>query len=141
MAATVDSRSHIAAKIHWWRIVLGAFLLELVLVVVLIPIGVAFAPAGGAITDSLVFLIAVPIGCFAGGAAVSAWILRKVAARRVLHGALLGGVATLIYFGLAAAAPGGIPAAIAGYGPPLFWVSQVLRIAGTTVGAAYTPRP
>jgi hypothetical protein len=124
------------ATIHWSRIVGGAFLLELVLFLVLIPIGIAFMPPGGTMTDSTAFLIAVPTGCFVAGAAVSAWILRKVTAQRVLHGALLGVLATLIYFAICAVSPGGIPAVIAGYGAFVFWLSQVLRIAGSIVGAA-----
>lgn len=109
------------------------------LFLVLIPIGIAFTPAGGEMTDSTAFLIAVPAGCFVAGAAVSAWIFRKVA-QPVLHGALLGVIATLIYFAICAASPGGIPAVIAGYGAFVFWLSQILRICGSMVGAAAAHR-
>jgi hypothetical protein len=140
MNATLRSSAH-PATIHWSRIVGGAFLLELALFLVLIPIGIAFTPAGGAMTDSTVFLIAVPTGCFVAGAAVSAWMFRKVAAQRVLHGALLGVIATFIYFAICAVSPGGIPAVIAGYGAFIFWLSQILRICGSIVGAARLSRP
>ena len=124
--------------IHWGRILAGGLLLELLLFVVLIPIGLVFGMPGvpGA-TDFTVFFVAVPVGCFVGGYAVAAWILRRVTSRRVLHGALLGVAATLLYLGLCAVQPGGIPAVIAGYGPPLFWASQALRIAGCALGASY----
>jgi hypothetical protein len=69
-----------------------------------------------------------------GGLAVSAWILRRVGSSRALHGALLGVVATLLYFAICALQPGGITSVIAGYGAPLFWGSQVLRIAGCVFG-------
>ena len=124
-------------KLHWGRILCGAVLLELLLFAVLIPIGVAFGMPGvpGA-TGFTVFFVAVPIGCFVGGYAVAAWILRPVASRRVLHGMLLGVAATLLYLALCATQPGGIPAVIAGYGAPLFWGAQALRIAGPMLAAA-----
>ena len=137
-AAVQSSPLDTAGRIDWGRIVAGAFLVELVLFVVLIPIGIVVMPAGGAMTDSTIFLMSVPIGLFVLGAAVTAWILRRVAARRLLHGTLIGIVATLIYFGLCAVQPGGVAAVIAGYGPPLFWLSQALRVGGCAAGAAWT---
>jgi hypothetical protein len=42
--------------------------------------------------------------------------------------------ATLLYLAICAVQPGGLFGVIAGYGPPLFWASQVLRIAGCVLG-------
>jgi hypothetical protein len=132
------SRTAATSTLHWGRIVAGGLLLELLLFVVLIPVGLAFGMPGvpGA-TDFTVFFIAVPVGCFVGGYAVAAWMLRKLTSRRALHGALIGAAATLLYLGLCAAQPGGVPAVIAGYGPLLFWASQALRVAGCVLGASH----
>ena len=125
------------ANIQWGRVIGGAFLLELVLFVVLIPLGIAMTPEGGQMTDSTAFLAVVMVGVFVGGAVVTAWILRKTTTGRLLHGTLIGVFAALIYFGLAAAQPGGVAAVIASYGPFLFWLGQVLRLGGCMAGALY----
>ena len=72
---------------------------------------------------------------------VSWWILRKVPSAPMLHGALIGIVATAMYLGLVFAQPGGFAAAVGTYGVPLFWLSQAMRIAGCVAGAARNPRP
>ena len=118
-------------QIHWRRVVLGALLLELVLFVVLVPI-VAI--------NQTAFLIAVPIGCFVFGYLVTRWLLRKVSSAWVLHGALVGVVATAMYFGLVVMQPGGIPEVVAMYGAALFYFSQAMRIAGCVAGAAHQQR-
>ena len=122
-------------KISWGRIVLTAFLLEVVLFVVLVPIGQVFG-------DS-VFFVVVPIGCFVFGFLAGMWVVRKLRSRFLLHGTLVGIIATLIYLGLCAMGPGSIPAAVAVYGLPLFVLSNGLRIAGCVGGACsrgFSPR-
>ena len=108
---TLDASSTVAAgMLHWGRILSGAFVLELLLFVVLIPIGLTFGmPGAPGATDFTVFFIAVPVGCFLAGCAIAAWMLRTVLSRRALHGALLGVVATLIYLAICAAQPGAYP--------------------------------
>ena len=118
-------------KIHWMRVVLGALLLEIVLFAVLVPIR---------FVNVTLFLIAVPIGVFAFGYFVTKWLLKKVSTRLVLHGALVGMVATVMYLGLVLAQPGGIAAAVAVYGAPLFYFSQAMRIAGCVAGAIHERR-
>jgi len=128
-------------KLHWGRILGGAFLLEVLLFAVLIPVGLTFGMPGvpGA-TDFTVFFIAVPVGCLLAGFAISAWILRRITTHPALHGALLGVTATLLYLALCALQPGGIPAVVAGYGALLFLASQALRIAGCVLGALHRRR-
>jgi hypothetical protein len=124
-------------KLQWGRILGGAFLLELLLFAVLIPIGLRFGmPGAPGSTDFTVFFVAVPVGCLVAGYAISARLFRRTLTHRVLHGALLGVAATLLYLALCALQPGGIPAVIAGYGAPLFLLSQALRIAGCMLGAS-----
>jgi hypothetical protein len=85
----------------------------------LIPLGLVFGMPGvpGA-TDFTVFFTAVPVACFLGGSLLSGWMLKTVVSHALLHGALIGVVATLLYLALCALQLGGIPAVIAGYGVP-----------------------
>jgi hypothetical protein len=119
-------------SIRWIRVVLGALLLEVVLMVTLVPLS---------FVNMTLFLTAVPIGVFVFGYLVSWWILRKVPSAPTLHGALIGIVATAMYLGLVFAQPGGFAAAVGTYGVPLFWFSQAMRIAGCVAGAARNRRP
>jgi hypothetical protein len=113
-------------SIHWRRVVLGAVLLEIVLFTVLVPIGFVSTTA---------FLVSVPIGCFVFGYLVTRWLLRTLSSGFLLHGTLVGIVATAMYFGLVFMQPDGLSSAIAVYGVPLFWFSQAMRIAGCVTGA------
>jgi hypothetical protein len=119
-------------SIRWTRVILGALLLEVVLLVTLVPLS---------FLNMTLFLTAVPIGVFVFGYLVSWWILRKVPSALMLHGALIGIAATAMYLGLVFAQPGGFAAAIGTYGVPLFWLSQAMRIAGCVAGAARNSRP
>jgi hypothetical protein len=112
--------------IHWMRVVLGALLLEIILFAVLVPIG---------FVSATVFLVAVPIGCFLFGYLVTRWLLWTLSSGFLLHGTLVGVVATAMYFGLVFMQPDGLASAIAIYGVPLFWFSQAMRIAGCVTGA------
>lgn len=118
-------------NIRWLRVILGALLLEAVLFAVLVPIS---------FIDLTLFLIAVPVGVFVAGYVIARWLLRSLTTRVVLHGALIGIVATLMYIALLAAQPGGIAAAVAVYGGPLFGFSQAMRIAGCVAGAIHAQR-
>jgi hypothetical protein len=93
-------------NIGWMRVVLGALLLEIALFAVLVPIS---------FVNLTLFLTAVPIGVFAFGYFVTRWLLRNLSTGLLLHGALIGTVATVMYFGLVLAQPGGIGAAVAVY--------------------------
>lgn len=114
-------------NIRWLRVMAGGLLLEVVLIVTLVPL---------IFVNMTLFLIAVPIGVVVFGYLVTRWILRKVASARVLHGALIGIVATAVYLGLVFAQPGGYASVVAIYGAPLFWLCNVLRIAGCVAGGA-----
>jgi hypothetical protein len=114
-------------NIRWLRVIAGALVLEIVLIVTLVPLS---------FVNMTLFLTAVPIGVFVFGYLVSWWIVRRVPSAPMLHGVLIGIVATAMYFGLVLAQPGGFGASIAMYGVPLFWFCQAMRIAGCVAGAA-----
>jgi hypothetical protein len=113
--------------LRWGRIVAGAFLLELVLVIVLVPPLQVYGP-------EKVIPFASP-AVFIFGFGVAWWVLRKVPQRRVLHGALIGLLATALYLLMCLANPGGLPAVVAMYGAALFVIGNSLRVVGCIVGA------
>jgi predicted MFS family arabinose efflux permease len=116
--------------IYWGRVIGGALLLELVLFAVLVPIGAV---------NRTLFLVAVPVGAFVFGYVVSWWVFRKVWSAPWVNTALLGVLATAIYFGIVIASAG-IGAAIATYGLPLFMFANAMRVAGCLVAAFHLQR-
>ena len=129
MTTTTEQTSAVAIDggVRWGRVVGIAFALEAVLFAVLVPIQ--------PLLDLTVWFAAVAIGCLVFGYAAGRWVARGLTSRLALHGFLVGAVATLIYLALCALAPGGIPAAAAVYGTPLYILNNALRIAGCALGA------
>ena len=143
MSATVEQRSSTLSShgIRWLRVVAGGILLEFALVAVLVPVGEIFgAPPGlgrnqtGAYT---VFFTAVPLACIVLGYLAGWIVVRKVPTRFAAHGLLVGIVATTFYLAVSSLNPQGLSAVILAYGPIHFWSTQILRIAGCTVGGAW----
>lgn len=85
------------SKFHWVRVLVGGFLAEALLILIVIPINLKFgvrpllyiAPAGSLMT------------CFL----FAWWVGRGVESRFVLHGITVGVVAMLIYIALTRAQP------------------------------------
>ena len=119
--------------IQWGRVVAGAFLLEVALIVLFVPLSLR--------TGMAPLVPFVPVGCLALGFVFGWWVVRKVRSRPVLHGTLVGIVATAIYLILGLANPEGIGSVVAAYGPFLFVLANVLRIAGcAAAGFVYRSR-
>ncbi len=105
-----------AGRLRWGRILVGGFLAEAALIALAIPISVKFgqgpllyiAPAGSFI---LCFLSAI-------------WVGRKLESRFVLHGFLVGLVATVIYLVLTKFGPE----------PIAYIVAHGLKLAGGVLG-------
>ena len=141
MTATIERRPARLSSggIRWIRAVVAGILLEFALVAVLVPVGAIFgAPPGlgrNQTGNYAVFLTAVPVACFVFGYLAGWMVVRRVSAHFVAHGLLVGIVATMFYLVMTSLNPqGGLPAAIAGYGSVHFWGTQILRIAGCTLG-------
>jgi len=123
-----DKRLGTRRNIRWTRVVIAAFLLEVVLFIVLIPIRRVFGDT--------VFLISVPIGCIVFGFLSGMWAVRPLRSGFLLHGVLLGILATILYMGLLEIGrPGGIPAEVAIYGTGLFLLLNAVKIAACVAGS------
>jgi hypothetical protein len=114
-------------------VLLGGLLIEVVLFVVLLP---GFALAGVDISTGVSFVSAVIIGvgAFAAGFAIVLWLGRGIQSQLLLHGFLMGVVATLLYLGLVAGS-GQMSSALTAYGPTTFVIVNALRVVGAVLGA------
>ena len=120
-------------KIHWGRIVAAAFLLEIALIVVFIPVSLW--------TGMEPLIPIVPVATLVFGFLIGWWTVRKIRSGPILHGALVGILATLIYLGLCLVNPDGLSGVVAVYGMFLFVLANALRIVGCVAGAyVYRPR-
>jgi len=103
-------------SIRWGWILLGGFLAELAVFVLVIPLSLL---AG---QDSLVY--SAPPASFAATLVFGMWIARKAPQRPLLHGTLVGVVAMLLYVGMSLGRPE----------PIAYLVAHVLKVAGGAVG-------
>ena len=111
-----------SAKIHWVRILIGGFLAEVSVIAVVIPTLLLFgqrAVTYVALSGSLVM-------CFL----FALWVGRRVDSYLVLHGILVGVVATLLYVGLTRGRPE----------PTAYLVAHVLKILGGSAGGFFAER-
>jgi hypothetical protein len=127
-----EERMTMQSRIHWGRVVAGAFLVEIALIALTIPVVVLIG-----MEDFIPF---VPPVCFGVGLFFGWWTARKVESLFVLHGTLVGIIATLIYFGLIFGQSGSIMPVVAMYGPFLFVLANALRILGCMAGGAVAQR-
>ncbi len=102
-------------NIRWGWILLGGFLAELAVFVIVIPLSLVAGQA------SLVY--SAPPVSFAATFVFGLWVARK-SQRRVLHGALVGVVAMLIYVGMSLGRPE----------PIAYIIAHVLKVLGGTAG-------
>jgi hypothetical protein len=124
--------------IQWLRVLLGGFLIELILLVVLVG---GFAAAGVDLVNgvSTASAVIIGVGCFAAAFLIVLWLGRGIQSRVVLHGFLMGLVATLLYLGLVAGS-GQMSTALAAYGPATFVTVNAVRIVGAAFGGAACER-
>jgi hypothetical protein len=120
--------------IRWLRVVVAALLVEVGLIATTVP----FVPLVG----DQAFFIAVPIACVIVPFGVVYFATRNLQSAHVLHGVLIGVVATLMYFALVIGT-GSIAETAATYGPALFVIVNVLRFLSSVTGgyAAGRRRP
>jgi Kef-type K+ transport system membrane component KefB len=126
---------------RWGRIVIGAVLVEVVLVVIAVPLlpllANPFVTPDGARSDFTTFFVSVAAACLVAGALVGWWVARPLSSGFAIHGALTGIIATAIYLGICSIPPTTVAAVFSAYGPFWFVLANGLRVAGSTLGAAW----
>jgi putative membrane protein (TIGR04086 family) len=103
-------------SIRWGWVLLGGFLAELAVFVIVIPLSLL---AG---QESLLY--SAPPASFVAAFAFGLWVARKAPQRPVLHGALVGVAAMLIYLGISLGQPE----------PIAYVVAHVLKLLGGAAG-------
>jgi hypothetical protein len=83
-------------SIQWGRVLLAAFLMEVVLIAIAVPLSLIGAGS------TLVYVI--PPAALAVTFAITLWLGRGIESRLVLHGVLIGIAGTLMYIALTRAA-------------------------------------
>jgi hypothetical protein len=133
-----QKRGDYRMKIQWMRVLLGGFLIELILAVVLIG---GFAAAGVQLSENISSTSSAIIGagCFAVALVVVLWLGKGITSQVVLHGLLIGLAATLLYVALLFGS-GQLSPALAAYGPVTFVTVNALRILGAALGGVLCER-
>ena len=106
-----------SARIHWVRALIGGFLAELSVFAVVIPVLL--------LSGQHALLYAAPAASLVTCFLFALWVGRQVESRFVLHGILVGVVATLLYVGLTLGRPE----------PLAYLVAHALKILGGAAGA------
>jgi putative membrane protein (TIGR04086 family) len=110
------------SKIHWLRILLGGLFAEVALILAIVPLGLHL---GG----NFLIYTAPPgsfLFCFLG----ALWVGRRIESRFIVHGALVGVVAAIIYIILSRAQPE----------PFAYIVAHALKLAGGAFGGFVAQR-
>jgi hypothetical protein len=109
-------------QLRWGRVLIGGFLAELLVFAIVFPVLYLFGQQA--------FLASVLIASAVMPFIFAIWVGRRVESRFVLHGALVGLVAALIYMGLAW-----------GQSQPLLYkIAHVLKVAGGAAGGVVASR-
>jgi putative membrane protein (TIGR04086 family) len=103
-------------SIQWGRVLLAAFLMELVLIAIAVPLTLS--------GEGRTLVYVVPPASFIATFAVTVWLGRKIASRPVLHGALIGIAGSIMYVVLSRGQPEPWP----------YLLAHVLKVAGGAAG-------
>jgi putative membrane protein (TIGR04086 family) len=109
---------------RWGRALAGGFIAELLLIVAVMP---GFAMGSETIV-TWTAAVGAPLATFLA----ALWVCRRLESRFVLHGALAGLAATLIYL---------VPIMVSGLPQPfIYWVAHGLKILGGAAGGMFVAR-
>src|SRR5260370_41423759 len=103
-------------SIQWGRVLLAAFLMELVLFAIAVPLYLRGA-------KRVNFYVVPPVALISTFA-ITMWLGRRITSKFVLHGVLIGAVGALMYVGLPRARPE----------PRQNWLAQPLKGGGGAAG-------
>jgi hypothetical protein len=112
---------------RWGRIVGLAFALEAALFAALVPLQ--------SLLSQRAWFVTVAVICALFSYIAGRLVARGLSSGAVQHGLLVGVIATIIYIAICMLGTGGLPAAVAFYGAPLYVSLNALRIAGCIAGA------
>jgi hypothetical protein len=114
-------------RILWLRSFVGALLYEVVLILMTIPLTLV-VPIEQIIpyVPALVLVVGIPFGY---------WVAKKLSSGFVLHGVLVGIIATILYLGLILGTSGSLTPVIEMYGPVAFFFANALKLVGCAAGA------
>jgi hypothetical protein len=123
LAGSTDLRGVVMfAQIHWGRAAVGGLLAELTVFVIVFPTRYLFGQRA--------FLASILIASTVMPFLFAMWVGRRVESRFVLHGALVGLVAALVYMGLAWGQPQ----------PLLYKIAHGLKVVGGVAGGVAASR-
>jgi hypothetical protein len=111
-----------SAQFRWGRVLAGGFLAELGVFAIVFPVLHFFGQQA--------FLASILIACAGLPFIFAIWVCRRVESHFVLHGALVGLVAFLIYMGLAWGQPQ----------PLVYKIAHVLKFVGGAAGGFVASR-
>jgi hypothetical protein len=117
-----ELRMNISTRIHWIRVLVGGFLAEASVFAVVIPVFM--------ISGQHALLYAAPLASLVMCFLFALWVGRRLESRFILHGALVGVVATLLYVGLTLARPE----------PLAYLAAHALKILGGAAGGLLASR-
>jgi hypothetical protein len=109
-------------SIQWGRVLLAAFLMELVLIAIAVPLSLS------GVGQVLVYVV--PPAALIAAFVVTVWLGRGIRSKFILHGVLIGIVGTLMYLGLTRAQPE----------PWQYWVAHGLKVFGGAAGGMVLAR-
>lgn len=110
------------SRMHWGRAVLGGVLAEIAVFAIVFPVLHFFGQRA--------FLASILIASAAMPFVFALWVCRRVASRFVIHGAIVGIVAALVYLALAWGQPE----------PLLYKIAHGLKVVGGVAGGLVASR-
>jgi hypothetical protein len=111
-----------SGRIHWGRAAAGGILAELTVFAIVFPVRYAFGEQA--------FLASILLATTVMPFVFALWVARRVESRLMLHGALVGLTAALLYIGLSWGQPQ----------PLLYKISHGLKIVGGAAGGLVASR-
>jgi putative membrane protein (TIGR04086 family) len=119
----------------WGRAILGGFLAEVLVLVLVLPVALAVRydlSSGDPSSVPPALNAAIVIASFIGPLVMTQWVARRVTSQLILHGLLVGFAAFVIYM---------IPITLSGEAQPLvYWVAHAMKILGGLTGGVVAAR-
>ena len=113
---------------NWKRAILGGFLAEVLVLVLIAPVAfiVGFDRLGDPANTPALMGYSIVIGSFIAPLLLTQWVAKRLTSGFVLHGALVGFTAFVIYM---------IPMTLSGeQQPPIYWAAHAAKILGGLTG-------